>query len=72
MLDATDTDYAPWNIVHSDDKRRARLNILSHLLSQFGYERVKRPKIKLPSRSKKHTYDDHASLAGRRWIAQKY
>jgi polyphosphate kinase 2 len=72
MLDATDTDYAPWNIVHSDDKRRARLNIISHLLSQFDYERVKRPRIKLPSRAKKRAYDDDASLAGRRWIAQKY
>jgi polyphosphate kinase len=72
MLDATDTAHAPWHIVRSDDKRRARLSIIRHLLDQFDYERVKRPKIKLPDRSKKHAYDDAASMTDRRWIAQKY
>jgi polyphosphate kinase 2 len=72
MLDATDTEHAPWYIVSSDDKRRARLNVLSHLLEQFDYERVKRPKVELPGRSKKRAYDDDASMQGRRWVAQKY
>jgi polyphosphate kinase 2 len=72
MLDATDTELAPWHVVRSDDKRRARLGIISHLLSQFDYAPIKRPKIKLPGRSKKRAYDDEATMTGRRWIAQKY
>jgi polyphosphate kinase 2 len=72
MLDATDTTHAPWHIVDSDDKRRARLNVISHFLSRFDYEPIKRPKIKLPNRSKKHAYDDAATMKKRRWIAEKY
>ena len=52
MLDATDTDHAPWNIVRSDDKRRARLNIISHFLSVLPYEASPRKKIKVPGRDK--------------------
>ncbi len=48
MLDATDTDHAPWNIVRSDDKRRARLNVISHFLSALPYEASPRKKIKIP------------------------
>jgi hypothetical protein len=40
MLDATDTEQSPWNIVRSDDKKRARLNCISHLISQIPYEKV--------------------------------
>jgi polyphosphate kinase 2 len=72
MLDATDTEHAPWHVVHSDDKRRARLNVLRHFLDQFDYKPVARPKVKLPDRSKKHAYDDHATMKNRRRIAQKY
>jgi polyphosphate kinase 2 len=72
MLDATDTAHAPWHIVRSDDKRRARLSIIRHLLDQFDYKPVKRPKIKLPDRAKKHAYDDAATMTDRRWIEQKY
>jgi polyphosphate kinase 2 len=46
MLDATDTEHAPWHVVRSDDKRRARLNVISHLLTQFPYEEVKREKVR--------------------------
>src|SRR5262249_9719363 len=46
MLEATDTDFAPWIIVPSDDKRRARLNCIRHLLDQIPYEAVKRKKVK--------------------------
>ena len=53
MLEATDTDFAPWHIVRSDDKKRARLNVLSHFLSLIPYEAQKRDKIKLPARDKK-------------------
>jgi len=72
MLKATDTRHAPWYIVRSDDKRRARLNAISHLLEQIPYKKVRRPKIRVPSRSKKGAYDDQKSLAGRRFIQERY
>jgi polyphosphate kinase 2 len=52
MFKATDTAWAPWYVVRSDDKKRARLNIISHLLSQIPYEKVPREKVKLPKRKK--------------------
>src|SRR5689334_13096858 len=72
MLEATDTDWAPWYIVRSDDKRRARLNLISHFLGLIPYEQPKRENIKLPSRDKKHAYDDEASIKDRRWIKEKF
>ncbi len=72
MLEATDTEYAPWYIVPSDDKRRARLNCIRHLLDQIPYQAVKRKKVKIPARSTKGAYDDRATLAGRRFVPQKY
>jgi polyphosphate kinase len=68
MLDATDTPWAPWHIVRSDSKKNARLNCIKHLLSQLPYEKVERPKVRLPKRSIKHAYDDVATMKGRRWI----
>jgi hypothetical protein len=50
MLAATDTSWAPWFIAHTDDKKRGRLNIISHLLSQVPYEKIERPEVKLPRR----------------------
>jgi polyphosphate kinase 2 len=72
MLEATDTEYAPWYIVRSDDKKRARLNCISHLLSMITYEKLPRKKVKLPKRSLKHAYDDQASLQGRRFVHEEY
>jgi polyphosphate kinase len=72
MLEMTDTDEAPWYIVRSDDKRRARLNCIAHLLSLIPSKKVPRAKVKLPKRSSKHRYDDEASLKGRRFVAEKY
>ena len=72
MLEATDTQHAPWHIVRSDDKRRARLNLITHLLSLIPYEKVPRETIELPKRSKKEAYDDVASIADRRFVAEKY
>jgi len=72
MFKATDTRWAPWHVVHSDDKRRARLNIISHLLSQIPYKKAPREKISLPKRSKKGAYDDSASLRGRKLVPVKY
>jgi polyphosphate kinase len=70
MLMATDTDASPWHIVRSDDKRHARLNVISHLLSIVPYKATKRPKVRLPARSKKHAYDDLKPMQGRRWIPE--
>jgi polyphosphate kinase len=72
MFEMTDTAEAPWYIVRSDDKRRARLNCIDHLLSLIPYKKVPRAKVKLPKRSNKHRYDDHASLKGRRFVAERY
>ena len=72
MLDATDTDYAPWHIVKSNDKRRARLNLIAQLLEVIPHKKVRREKVVLPERSKKHAYDDVASLEGRRFIPERY
>jgi polyphosphate kinase 2 len=72
MLKATDTKFAPWYILRSDDKRRARLNCISHILSMIPYEKVPREKVKLPNRSKKRAYDDEATLKGRRFVPEKY
>jgi polyphosphate kinase 2 len=72
MLEATDTQTTPWHIVRSDDKKRARLNCISHFLKQVPYEKVKTEEISLPGVSKKHEYDDQATLAGRRFIPEKY
>jgi polyphosphate kinase len=72
MLDATDTKHAPWYIVRTDDKRRGRLNCISHLLAQIPYKKLRKDKVKLPKRSNKDKYDDQTSLKGRRFVAQHY
>ena len=72
MLAATDSKFAPWHIVRSDDKRKARLNCISHLLSLIPYRKAPREKVKLPKRSNKGRYDDEASLKGRRFIPETY
>jgi len=72
MLEATDSKTAPWYIVRSDDKQRARLNCISHLLSLIPYRQAPREKVKLPKRSTKGAYDDHATLKSRRFVPEKY
>jgi polyphosphate kinase 2 len=72
MLEATDTEVAPWYILRSDDKRTARLNAIAHILSQISYKKLHQDKVKLPGRSKKHAYDDQASLHGRRFVEGRY
>jgi len=72
MLEATDTDFAPWYLVSSNDKKRARLNVLSHFLSVIPYEAPKRDKIKLPTRDNKNAYDDESTIKNRRWIKEKF
>jgi polyphosphate kinase 2 len=72
MFEATDSKYAPWHIVHSGNKRRARLNCITHILNLIPYKKVPREKIKLPRRSAKGKYDDRASLKGRNIVPQRY
>jgi polyphosphate kinase 2 len=72
MLKATDTEHAPWHIVRSDDKKRARLNCITHLLSLIPYEEVPKKKVKMPQRSTKGAYDDQSSLKDRKVIPEKY
>ncbi len=72
MLAATHTDWAPWHIVRADNKRRARLNCISHLLSQIPYKKLSREKIELGKRNIKGKYDDQASIAQYSFVPQKY
>jgi polyphosphate kinase 2 (PPK2 family) len=72
MLEATDTKVAPWYIIPSDDKRRARLNCIRQLLDLIPYEKLPREKPPLPERSMEGAYDDRATLKGRRFVGTKY
>ena len=72
MLKATDTKWAPWHILRSDDKQRARLNCITQLLELIPYKKVPRDKIKLPDRSMKDEYDDQAALKGRKFVPEIY
>lgn len=72
MLDATDTRHAPWHILPSDDKKRARLNCIRHILDCIPYKKVKRERVKLPKRSMKGAYDDVASIKDRRFVREAY
>ena len=72
MLEMTDSKDAPWFIVRSDDKRRGRLNCISHILSQIPAKKVTRPKVKLPKRSGKRRYDDQSTLKGKNFVPERY
>jgi polyphosphate kinase 2 len=72
MLDATDTEECPWHLVRTDDKRRARLNIIAHLLDLIPYKKAPKEEVKLPKRKDKEAYDDQASLDGHKFIPEKF
>jgi len=72
MLKATDTPHAPWFIIRSDDKKAARLNCISHLLSVVPFEDVPRDKVKFPKRPKHDKYDPEAGLRGRQFVPERY
>jgi polyphosphate kinase 2 len=72
MLKATDSRHAPWYIVRSDDKKRARLNTIAYLLELVPYKKMRRPRIRVPKRSMKGAYDDQKPLAGRRFVPERY
>ena len=69
MFKATDTAWAPWHIATSDDKKKARLNIISHILSKIDYKDVRRDKVKLPKRHVSKDKDDNDLL---RFIPDRY
>jgi polyphosphate kinase 2 len=72
MFKATSSEHAPWHIVRSDDKRRARLNCISHLLEAIPYKRLEREPVRLPKRSKKGRYDDQSTLRGMTFVTEQY
>ena len=72
MLEASDSKHAPWHLVRSDDKRKARLNCISHFLSMIPYKKVPGKRVKLPKRSDKHSYDDQKSIKSHKFIPEKY
>ena len=72
MFAASDTAWAPWYVANSDDKRRTRLNIISHVLGKIPYKAIKRDHIKLPKRSERSAYDDQLSLAPRNMVPERY
>jgi len=70
MFAATNTEFAPWHVADSNDKKRARLNIISHLLEQIPYDSPPREPVVLPDREKRRGYSepDHSRL----YIPTKY
>src|ERR1700716_496904 len=72
MLKATSTKQSPWYIIRSDDKRRARLNCIAHLLKLIPHKRMNKDKIKLPKRPAKGRYDDQAGLRGMDFVEERY
>jgi polyphosphate kinase len=72
MLKATNSKHAPWTIIRSDDKRRARLNCIAHLLRTISFRKISREKVRLPRRSDKGRYDDQAGLRGLKFVTARY
>ena len=71
MFKATSSKHAPWNVIRSDDKRRARLNCIAHFLKIIPYDKVSRDQVRLPKRSDKGRYNDQA-LRGVKFVAERY
>jgi len=72
MFKTTSTDASPWYVIHSDDKKRARLNGIKHILSLVPYKRIKRDKIKLPKRSNKDRYNDQIDVKQVKLVKEVY
>lgn len=72
MFEATSSKAAPWHVLRSDDKKRARLNGIKYILSLIPYERIKRDKPELPKRSKKHEYNDRLNLGKVKLVPEIY
>jgi polyphosphate kinase len=72
MFKATSSKHAPWHVVRSEDKRRARLNCISHLLTMIPYKRIRQEKVELPKRSDNGRYNDQAMLRKMTRIPELY
>jgi polyphosphate kinase len=72
MFEATSHDAAPWYVIRSDDKKRARLNGIKHILSLIPYKRIKRDKVKLPKRSNKNRYNDEIDFKKVKLVREAY
>jgi polyphosphate kinase 2 len=72
MFKATSVKHAPWYVIRSDDKRRARLNCIAHILKLIPQKRMQKAKVKLPKRSDKGRYNDQAGLHGMTFAAERY
>ena len=72
MFKATDSKHAPWHVIRSDDKRKARLNCISHLLSMIPHKTAPRQKVRLPKRSRKNSYDDSKFLKGKKFVEEVF
>jgi polyphosphate kinase len=72
MLKATNSKHAPWTIIRSDDKRRARLSCIAHVLKSIPHKKIPRDKIRLPKRSTEGRYDDQTALRRMHFAAERY
>jgi len=72
MFERTDTKHSPWHVLYSDDKKRARLNGISHILSLIPYKKRRRKAVSLPKRSLKHAYDDDLAAQGPHVVPNRY
>ena len=72
MLDKTDSQDAPWHILRSDDKKRARLNGIAHILSLIPYEKAPHEEVELPKRSKKRKYDDTLDITLHKFVPERW
>lgn len=72
MLAHTDSPHAPWVILRTDDKRRARLNCIAHVLRTIPFEKLPKKKVKIPEPDTSRAYDDTASLRGRKFVEEVY
>jgi hypothetical protein len=72
MLEFTDTEHSPWYLVHSDDKRAARINLITHMLNTIPHKEIEGPSVYLPGRDLSDEYDDQDSLINRNWILEEH
>ena len=72
MLKATHSKYAPWYIIRSDDKRRARLNCIAHLLKTIPFKKIAVDRVQLPKRSDKGRYNDRTRLRAANFVTERY
>ncbi len=72
MFEATNTGHAPWHVIRSDDKRRARLNCIAHLLKTIPFKRLQHDRVRLPKRATKGRYDDSRSLRGLTFVTERF